>query len=320
MTKAFIFCAAALIAAPACAQTFLPSPTAQEAQAPRPARGRGIPSALAVEAAQVAVAECSAQGLKVTALVADSESVPIAVVSADGAAAITQRIAAAKARTSVETKLPTGEAAARARTDQGFMATLMADPNMGTPRQGGLPIKAGDQVIGAIAVSGAPTGAQDEPCAKAALAVIEGRLAAGGAAVSMPLQVGPAAPSPLNQAAVTYVLPRDIRWEVGEAESHATVYGDPSKPGPYAYLIRWNAGHNSRPHSHSTDRFVYVISGVWWTSTSATYDLKTMHPIPAGSFVKHTANQVHWDGAREGQTVLLMTGVGPVVTTQAAQR
>jgi uncharacterized protein GlcG (DUF336 family)/quercetin dioxygenase-like cupin family protein len=320
MTKALLLCVVALAAAPARAQTFLPSPTAQEAQAPRPARGQGIPSALAVEAAQVAVAACGAQGLHVTALVADAESVPIAMVSADGAAAITQRLASAKARTSVVTGLPTGEAAARVRTDPGFLATMMADPNIGTPRQGGLPIKAGDKVIGAIAVSGSPTGAQDEPCARVALAVIEGRLAAGAGVASMPRQAGPSALSPLNPASVTYVLPQDIRWEAGEAESQAPLYGDPNKPGPYAYLIRWNPGHNSRPHSHSTDRFIYVISGTWWVSTSTTYDLKTMHPIPAGSFVKHAANQVHWDGAHEGQAVLLLTGVGPVVTTQVAQR
>jgi uncharacterized protein GlcG (DUF336 family)/quercetin dioxygenase-like cupin family protein len=319
MTKALLLCAAALIAGPACAQTFLPSPTAQEAQAPRPGRGRGIPSALAVEAAQLAVATCAAQGLKVTALVDDAESVPIAMLSADGAAAITQRLAAAKARTSLKTGLPSGEAAARAKTDPAFLATLMADPNIGTPRQGGLPIRAGEQVVGAIAVSGAPTGDRDEPCAKAALAVIGGRLTAVAAAASAPLLAGPLAPSSLNPASVTYVLPKDIHWDGGEAEAQAPVYGDPSKPGPYAYLIRWSPGHNSKPHFHSTDRFIYVISGTWWVSTSKTYDLATMHPIPAGSFVKHTANQVHWDGAHEEPAVLLLTGVGPVTTTQVTQ-
>jgi uncharacterized protein GlcG (DUF336 family) len=161
---------------PAIAQTILSSPTVEEQRAPRPARGRGIPTALAVEADQAAIAACAAQGLKVTALTIDSQGVPIALISGDGAAAITQRIASGKAETALKMKMTSGEAADRAKTDPAFMAQLMADPSMGTPRQGGIPIQVGDEVIGAIAVSGAPTGAVDEPCARAGLAKIQDRL------------------------------------------------------------------------------------------------------------------------------------------------
>ena len=37
------------------------------------------------------------------------------------------------------------------------------------PAQGGLPIMVGDDVIGAVGVSGAPGGDKDEACAKAGL-------------------------------------------------------------------------------------------------------------------------------------------------------
>jgi len=165
-----------LFAAPALAQTILPSPNAEEGRAPRPPRAHGISTALAVEAADAAIASCTAQGLKVTALVVDSAGVPIALISGDGAAAITQRIASGKATTALKMKMTSGEAAERAKTDEAFMAQLMADPAMGTPRQGGVPIMAGSEVIGAIAVSGAPSGAQDEPCARAGLAKIQDRI------------------------------------------------------------------------------------------------------------------------------------------------
>jgi hypothetical protein len=36
--------------------------------------------------------------------------------------------------------------------------------------------------------------------------------------------------------------------------------------------------------------------------------------------VKHAANAVHWDGARDETTVLLMTGMGPVKTTQVDEQ
>lgn len=178
MKTKLVLTLAALIAMPmeVQAQTINPSPTAEEARAPRPARARGISSALAVEAAQKAVETCQAGGLRVTALVVDSVGSPIAMVSGDGAAVITQRIASGKAVMSVKTKMSTGEAAKKAAGDAAFMATLVADPAMGPPRQGGLPIMIGSELVGAIAVSGAPSGAADEPCAQAGLDAVRARL------------------------------------------------------------------------------------------------------------------------------------------------
>jgi uncharacterized protein GlcG (DUF336 family) len=176
MKTVMLTAATLLLAMPAFAQSILPTPSAEEGRAPRPPRAPGISTALAVEAAQTAVATCTAKGLKVTSLVVDSAGVPIAMISGDGAAAITQRIASGKATTALKMKMTSGEAADRAKTDQAFMAQLIADPAMGTPRQGGVPLKMGNDIIGAIAVSGAPSGAQDEPCARAGIAKIQDRL------------------------------------------------------------------------------------------------------------------------------------------------
>lgn len=152
-----------LAAGPALAQsgpTILPNPTNPEAQAPRPPRARGIPTALAVEAAQTANATCIANGNKTTTIVVDSEGIPIAMVSNDGAAAITQRIAMGKAMISLKTK---GASADAAKADPAVMASL------GVARPGGLPLMVGSDVVGAIAVSGSPSGAADVVCAKAAI-------------------------------------------------------------------------------------------------------------------------------------------------------
>jgi uncharacterized protein GlcG (DUF336 family) len=42
--------------------------------------------------------------------------------------------------------------------------------------QGGLPIKVGDEVIGAVGVSGAPGGEKDEACSKAGIDKIADQL------------------------------------------------------------------------------------------------------------------------------------------------
>ena len=167
MKKLLLTAAIVFAAAPALAQTILPNPTAAEAGAPRPARQRGIPAALAVEAAEAANATCKANGNKTTTVIIDSEGVPIAMVSDDGAAAITQRIAMGKAMISLKTK---GASADGAKADPAVMGPL------GVPRPGGFPILAGADLVGAIAVSGSPSGGADEVCAKAAMAKIQDRI------------------------------------------------------------------------------------------------------------------------------------------------
>lgn len=118
---------------------------------------------------------------------------------------------------------------------------------------------------------------------------------------------------------IPIVFGKDIKWKNGEGE--APLFGDPSKPGIYGVLIKWLPGHNSKPHFHSTDRYIYVVSGTWWVSSSTIYDKNKLYPVPAGTFVTDIANTVHWDGAKEstGPCLLLLVGEGPMHTTQLVQ-
>lgn len=125
------------------------------------------------------------------------------------------------------------------------------------------------------------------------------------------------APLP-NTAAITFVLPQDLKFEGAPGETRAKLYGDPEKEGPYAILYKWEPGHHSKPHTHAIDRFGYVISGTWWMSSSSSEDVSTLYPVPAGSFVTHKADQVHWDGAVDNTALVLVTGMGPIRTTRAA--
>ena len=126
-------------------------------------------------------------------------------------------------------------------------------------------------------------------------------------------------PAPLNPAAINIQLPKDIKWKESEAGSATYVAaGDPNKPGAfYAVLTKWHAGHSSRPHFHQNDRFVQVLSGTWWVGTGAKYDPDHTTPVPTGSFVTHYGKQIHYDGAKEGDTVLLIMGQGPAASTPA---
>lgn len=118
-----------------------------------------------------------------------------------------------------------------------------------------------------------------------------------------------------------YELPKDIKWTTSPSgNSTAVLYGDPSKPGMYIVLTKWSPGHMSRPHMHPNDRFITVISGTWWVGWGPKYDPNSTYPMPAGSFVTHYGKQIHYDGAKEGEVLLQIVGMGPADSKAAEQK
>jgi hypothetical protein len=122
----------------------------------------------------------------------------------------------------------------------------------------------------------------------------------------------------LDPKAVVFKLPGQINWGpvTPNGNQQAVLFGDPTKPGLCGVMTKWLAGnHFSRPHFHPNDRFITVLSGTWWVGSGPDFDPNTSVPIPAGSFVTHFGKQVHWDGAKDTDAVLLIVGEGPATTT-----
>ena len=124
----------------------------------------------------------------------------------------------------------------------------------------------------------------------------------------------------LNPKAIAIQLPKDIKWVRNGGAESAVLVGDPAKPGLYVVLQKWLPHNNSRPHFHQNDRFITVISGTWWVNTGPKYDLDGMKPVPAGSFVTHPGKQIHYDGAKDEETVLYIVGMGPATSTPAEDK
>ena len=126
----------------------------------------------------------------------------------------------------------------------------------------------------------------------------------------------------IDRAAVDFKTPADIKWvrnAAGTNES-AVLFGDPSKPGPYVVRVKWFPGNMSRPHFHPNDRFFAVLSGTWWMGTDETFDPENTVPAPAGSYVIHYGGKVHYDGAKNEETVIQVWGMGPATSTPAEKR
>ena len=129
-----------------------------------------------------------------------------------------------------------------------------------------------------------------------------------------------AAEQKLNPKAIAISLPDQIPWKLNAATGNETaaVYGDPDKPGSYVMLYKWLPGHMSRPHWHPNDRMIVVLKGTWWVGTGDKYDPDSTVPVPTGSYVTHFGKEVHYDGAKNEEAWLMITGEGPATSTPAS--
>ncbi len=131
---------------------------------------------IALQAAQAAKSECEKRGWQVTVAVADPAGLPLVMLRSRYAGWHTVEAATGKARTAASWREPTSNVAARVTRPDAAEKAVMNLPGV-VMIGGGLPIEAGGQMVGAIGVSGAPGGANDDLCAKAGIAAIESDLA-----------------------------------------------------------------------------------------------------------------------------------------------
>ena len=143
------------------------------AQAPQVQSEKNMSMALSMAIIQGAIEQCTKDGYKVSVTIVDKGGNVAAQIRGDGTAPHTMefsRLKAYTARTRNQTSLQTMK--------------MLEDPANAFIRQipgvvgvgGGVPIRAGTEVIGGVGVSGAPGGEKDEVCANAGLAKVEAAL------------------------------------------------------------------------------------------------------------------------------------------------
>jgi uncharacterized protein GlcG (DUF336 family) len=135
---------------------------------------RSIGAGLAAEAVAAAVEACAGRGHRVTAAVVDRSGVLKALLRSDGAGPHTVASARAKAYTAASMRANTSQILESVRTNPG--AARLMDIDGLLIIGGGMPIRIGDEVVGAIGVDGAPGGHLDDQCAEAGIARIRDRL------------------------------------------------------------------------------------------------------------------------------------------------
>jgi uncharacterized protein GlcG (DUF336 family) len=154
----------------------LPLPTGPSRRPPwpsRPAPARGPSVDVALQAAQAAVAACA--GSHVGVAIIDSAGTPKLYYVPDGTAGFHAYTGFRKAYTALTFKMSTSQVGSLSKTDSVVAAKITADTNL-LSFAGGVPIKVGEEIIGAIGVSGAEPSAIDEACANAGLEKVKALL------------------------------------------------------------------------------------------------------------------------------------------------
>ena len=124
---------------------------------------KSLSAAIALSIAQTALETCTKQGYHVSAHVLGRDGEVIVAVRGDDAPPHTMENSQKKAYTARTFRIPSGEFAQRVKDNPTTGAVHLSGI---VAAQGALPIKVGDEVIGAVGVSGAPGGDKDEACAK----------------------------------------------------------------------------------------------------------------------------------------------------------
>jgi uncharacterized protein GlcG (DUF336 family) len=143
------------------------------AQAPQVQTEKNISMAMSMAIIQGAIEQCTKDGYKVSVTIVDKGGNVAAQMRGDGTAPHTMEFSRLKAYTS------------RTRNQTSLQTMkMLEDPANAFIRQipgvvgvgGGVPIRAGNEVIGGVGVSGAPGGEKDEVCANAGIAKVEAAL------------------------------------------------------------------------------------------------------------------------------------------------
>jgi len=139
----------------------------------QPLTDHNISMGMAMAIMQGTLEQCTKDGYKVSVVVVDKSGNTIASIKGDGTNPHTMENAFKKAFTARTFRIPSGEMEERLKKNPQMGAQYLSGFTTG---RGALPIKIGDEVVGAAGASGAPGGEKDEACIKTGLDKIADQL------------------------------------------------------------------------------------------------------------------------------------------------
>jgi uncharacterized protein GlcG (DUF336 family) len=120
---------------------------------------------MALTIANAAIAKCRSMGYKASVSVVDPDGLPIVMLHDDGAGLNTREGSDRKAYTAAAFRSPSAAFVKRMQDNPASAGSIQYSRVLALA--GGLPIKAGNEVVGAVGVSGTP--GKDDDCSQAGI-------------------------------------------------------------------------------------------------------------------------------------------------------
>ena len=115
-----------------------------------------------------------------------------------------------------------------------------------------------------------------------------------------------------DEAGFVWLVPDELVWQDLEPGITFTIIeGNPRQEEFYIIRARFAPGVFSEPHFHPNDRFVTVIKGTWWAGTGNVLDKENSVRLDPGGYMKHPARAVHYDGSKDEEVIVQISGMGP---------
>lgn len=134
---------------------------------------KDIPQSVALSIAETALEKCASEGYATSVVVVDRDGATVVALRADNASPHTMENARRKAYTAMTFKQTTADYAKKLLDPNSVAHQQVTLPNV-IAIPGGVPIKAGNEVIGGVGLSGSP--GVDEPCVQAGLDKVKDQL------------------------------------------------------------------------------------------------------------------------------------------------
>ena len=134
---------------------------------------KDLSMAAAVTIATAAIADCNTKGFRVSATVVGRNGEVLVQLRGDNTGPHTMENSWKKAFTSRTFRIPSGEMEERLKKNPAMGAQYLTGF---TTARGALPIKIGEEVVGAVGVSGAPGGEKDEACVQVGIDKVKAQL------------------------------------------------------------------------------------------------------------------------------------------------
>lgn len=147
-------------------------------------------------------------------------------------------------------------------------------------------------------------------------------LTGASAAVLVAVAVGAAGQDTSGREPRT-TTPDAIQWTPNpqvRGVSSANIVGSPADRALYVTLGKMQRGAVFPSHSHPDTRITTVLSGTMYFGTGSVFDRDRVRAYPAGSIVQTPPGVAHYMWAKDGETIMQETGVGPTGLTPSPAR